>query len=600
MVSRDYIVNENPDVIINVIDAANLERNLYLTVQMLELGSNVVLALNMNKFADEKGYKINTNCLSKLLGIPVVKIEAIDKTGIKQLLETVLKSKKSPNIVTERLEYGKEISEHTKILEKYIEQDIPELFNTPSSWIALKLLKNDKEVVKAVESTDNQRILSESKKIQEHLNQIYGEDVDTTIVDARYGFIAGLIQESVKKPKIDKITRSDFIDRIVTHKYLGIPIFLLVMWLTFQITFTLGAPLQDGIDSGFSFLATAATNYLGDGILSSLIADGIIGGVGSIATFIPIIFLLFLILSILEDSGYLARAAFVMDRFMHKLVGLHGKSFIPMILGFGCCVPGIMATRTLENEKDRILTMLIVPFMSCSARLPIYALFVAAFFTAYEGWIIFSLYILGIVVAILVAVVLKNTLFKEVSAPFVMELPPYRLPTVKGALIHMWERGYIFIKKMGTVILLFSIIIWILSSLPAGVEYASQDSVTGQLGTVIAPVFEPLGFGNWQSSVALIFGFFAKQVVVSTFGSLYGVGDGDGLAMALQSTFTPLSGYAFMVFALLYIPCVATFMAIRRETNSWRWPIFSAVGSLVIAWLAAFIVFQGGTLLGFV
>jgi ferrous iron transport protein B len=600
MVSRDYIVNESPDVIVNVIDAANLERNLYLTMQMLELGANVVLALNMNKFADEKGYEINTNCLSKLLGIPVVKIEAVDKTGTEQLLETILKSKKSPNIVTERLEYGKEISEHTEILEKYIEEDIPELFNTPSSWIALKLLENDKEVVKAVESTNNQRILSESKKIQEHLNQIYGEDVDTIIVDARYGFIAGLVQESVKKPKIDKITRSDLIDRIVTHKYLGIPIFLLIMWLTFQITFTLGAPLQDGIDSGFSLLAATVNNYLGDGMLSSLIADGIIGGVGSIATFIPIIFLLFLILSILEDSGYLARAAFVMDRFMHKLVGLHGKSFIPMILGFGCCVPGIMATRTLENEKDRILTMLIVPFMSCSARLPIYALFVAAFFSAYQGWIIFSLYMLGIVVAILVAFILKNTLFKEISAPFVMELPPYRLPTVKGALIHMWERGYIFLKKMGTVILVFSILIWILSSLPMGVEYASQESITGQLGTAISPVFEPLGFGNWQSSVALIFGFFAKEVVVSTFGSLYGVGDGDALATALHSTFTPLSGYAFMVFALLYIPCVATFLAIRRETNSWKWPIFSATSSLLIAWVAAFIVFQGGTLLGFV
>lgn len=600
MVSRDYIVNENPDVIVNVIDAANIERNLYLTLQMLELGANVVLALNMNKFADEKGYKINTNCLSKLLGIPVVKIEAVDKTGRENLLKTILKSKESPNIVSERLEYGKEIAEHTQILEEYIEQDIPELFETPSSWIALKLLENDKEVVNAVESTGNQRILVETKKIQDHLKQVYGEDVDTTIVDARYGFIAGLIQESVKKPKIDKITKSDLIDRIVTHKYLGIPIFLLIMWLTFQITFTLGAPLQDSIDSGFSLLATAATNYLGDGILSSLIADGIIGGVGSIATFIPIIFLLFLILSILEDSGYLARAAFVMDRFMHKLVGLHGKSFIPMILGFGCCVPGIMATRTLENEKDRILTMLIVPFMSCSARLPIYALFVAAFFSAYQGWIIFSLYMLGIIVAIMVAFILKNTLFKEVSAPFVMELPPYRLPTVKGALIHMWERGYIFIKKMGTIILLFSIIIWVLSSLPVGVEYASQESITGQIGTVIAPVFEPLGFGTWQSSVALIFGFFAKEVVVSTFGTLYGVGDGDALATALHSTFTPLSGYAFMVFALLYIPCVATFLAIRRETNSWKWPMFSAAGSLVIAWVAAFIIFQGGTLLGFV
>jgi ferrous iron transport protein B len=600
IVSRDYIVDENPDVIVNIVDAGNLERNLYLTVQMMELGANLVLALNMNKFAYEKGFNIDTDKLSELLGIPVVKIEAVDKTGFNELMKTVLEVSKSPNNVSGRIEYGPEISEHVEQLEDIINKNIS-IINAPSSWTALKLLEEDKEVVKKIEESQNgPKVLSEVKKTQKHLNDVFGDDVDAAVTDARYGFIAGLIQESVEKPKIDKVTRSDLIDRVIINKYLGLPIFLLIMWLTFEITFTVGAPFQDLIDAGFSWLGGTISAHLGDGFISSLLVDGVIGGVGGVAVFIPMIFLLFLMLSILEDSGYMARAAFVMDKIMHKLVGLHGKSFIPMILGFGCCVPGIMATRTLENEKDRFLTMLIVPFMSCSARLPVYALFVAAFFSAYQGWVLFSIYLLGIVVAILVASLFKKTLFKGMSSPFVMELPPYRLPTVKGALIHMWERGYLFIRKMGTVILAFSILIWILSSLPVGVEYASQGSITGHLGTAIAPVFAPLGFGDWQSSVALIFGFFAKEVVVSTFGSLYSVGDdGGALSAALQGTFTPLTGYAFMVFVLLYIPCLATFTAIRRETNSWKWPLFSAGFSLVIAWVAAFIIYHSGLLLGF-
>ena len=600
IVSRDYIVDENPDVIVNIVDAGNLERNLYLTVQMMELGANLVLALNMNKFADEKGFNIDTLKLSELLGIPVVKIEAVDKTGFNELMKAVLEVSKSPNDVSGRIEYGHEISEHVEQLEEIINRNISTI-NAPSSWTALKLLEEDKEVVKKIEESQNgPKVLSEVKKIQKHLNDVFGDDVDAAVTDSRYGFIAGLMQESVQKPKIDKVTRSDVIDRVVTNKYLGLPIFLFIMWLTFEITFTVGAPFQDLIDAGFSWLGGSISAYLGSGFLSSLLVDGVIGGVGGVAVFIPMIFLLFLMLSILEDSGYMARAAFVMDKVMHKLVGLHGKSFIPMILGFGCCVPGIMATRTLENEKDRFLTMLIVPFMSCSARLPVYALFVAAFFSAYQGWVLFSIYLLGIVVAILVASLFKKTLFKGMSSPFVMELPPYRRPTVKGALIHMWERGYLFIRKMGTVILAFSILIWVLSSLPVGVEYASQGSITGHLGTAIAPVFAPLGFGDWQSSVALIFGFFAKEVVVSTFGSLYSVGDdGGALSAALQGTFTPLTAYGFMVFVLLYIPCLATFTAIRRETNSWKWPLFSAGFSLVIAWVAAFIIYHGGLLLGF-
>ncbi|BDZ70898.1 hypothetical protein GCM10025861_14150 [Methanobacterium petrolearium] len=393
------------------------------------------------------------------------------------------------------------------------------------------------------------------------------------------------------------------------------------------------------VEEAFAWLGETISASMGEGFLTSFIVDGIIGGVGGVLVFVPLIFILFLILSILEDSGYLARAAFVMDRFMHKLVGLHGKSFIPMILGFGCAVPGIMATRTLENEKDRLLTMLIVPFMSCSARLPVYALIVAAFFSAYQGWVIFSLYLLGIVVAIIVAAIFKKTIFKGMSAPFVMELPPYRIPTAKGALIHMWERGVLFLKKAGTIILALSVVIWALSSLPVGVEYGSQESVTGQIGTALSPIFEPLGFGEWQATVAIIYGFLAKEVVVSTFGTLYGIGeDGGGeeapteetsvdetaqaeqasneeapaeeeeetapeedpgFIAVMQELFTPLSAYAYMVFVLLYIPCLATLAAIRRETNSWKWPTFAAVYTFVVAYVVSFVVYQGGSIMGF-
>jgi ferrous iron transport protein B len=647
VVSRDYIVHEKPDVIVNVIDAANIERNLYLTVQMMELGANVVLALNMNKFAHEKGLKINKKQLSQLLGVPVIEIEAVDDTGSEQLLQTIVKVSKSPNIVLDRLEYGNEVSEHIGQIKEIIDQDISGL-EAPSSWIALKLMEDDPEIIKKIEETGKgQRVLREVKKIQRHFSNVFGDDADAAITDARYGFIAGLISESVKKPKIDKVTRSDMIDRIVTHKYLGIPIFLLIMWLTFQITFALGDPLGGYIEEALAWLGETVAASLGEGFLTSFIVDGVIGGVGGVLVFVPLIFILFLMLSILEDSGYLARAAFVMDRFMHKLVGLHGKSFIPMILGFGCAVPGIMATRTLENERDRLLTMLIVPFMSCSARLPVYALLVAAFFSAYSGWVIFSLYLLGIVVAILVAAIFKKTIFKGMSAPFVMELPPYRLPTAKGAIIHMWERGALFLKKAGTIILALSVVIWALSSLPVGVEYGSQESVTGQIGTVLSPIFAPLGFGEWQATVAIIYGFMAKEVVVSTFGTLYGIGGnsgGDeasaeeapagesapaeqasnetpadassaevapaeeeetapeedpGFIAVMQELFTPLSAYAYMVFVLLYIPCLATLATIKRETNSWKWPTFAAVYTFVVAYVVSLVVYQGGLLIGF-
>lgn len=369
----------------------------------------------------------------------------------------------------------------------------------------------------------------------------------------------------------------------------------------FQITFTVAAPFQDMIDEGFGILGEMVAAALGDGMLTSFIVDGIIGGVGGVLVFLPQIILLFLIISFLEDSGYLARAAFVMDKVMHSLVGLHGKAFIPMILGFGCGIPGIMATRTMENEKDRLITMLIVPFMSCTARMPVYLLLVGAFFAAADQTnVIFSLYVLGIVVAIIVAFILRKTLFDDMDAPFVMELPDYKLPTLRGILMHTAEKSWGFVRKAGTIILAAAIIVWILSSFPAGVEYGSQESAIGMIGTAVAPVFAPLGFGSWQPAVALIFGLVAKEVVVGTFSSLFGVAEeGAGIAAAMHGIFTPLTAYVFMVFVLLYIPCFAALGTIKQETGGWKWPLVMSATTLITAYVVSFIVYMVGLALGF-
>lgn len=600
IVSRDFIVDENSDVIINVIDATNIERNLYLTIQMMELGTNLVIALNMNKFARKREYYININELSELLGVPVIEIEATDGIGGKKLLEAVEKAAKNPVDSSKKLVYGNELGEHLGDLQKFIEED-KHLLNVPSSWTAVKLLENDDIIIKKVKNSSiSEKIFKEVEKLKKHLKNVFGESTEEIIANYRYAFIDGLIKETVDKPEIEKTTVTERIDNIVTNRILGLPIFITIMWTLFQITFTVGSPLQNLIDQGFRFLGDYLLKFLGENLFSSLIVDGIIGGVGGVLTFLPIIFLMFLMISILEDSGYLARAAFVMDKIMHKLVGLHGKAFIPMILGFGCSVPGIMATRTMEHEKDRLLTMLIIPFMSCTARLPVYALFVAAFFTAYKGEIILSLYLIGIIVAIIIAILLKKSLFKGMTSPFVMELPSYKLPSVKGVLMHTWEKGYGFVRKAGTIILAASVIIWILSSLPVGVEYGTQESITGQIGTFIAPIFAPLGFGDWQSSISLIFGVVAKEIVVATFGTLFGVAeDGNGITAILHGLFTPLSAYAFMVFVLLYIPCFAAMATVKQETNSWKWPLIMVCITTLTAYIVSFIIYQGGMLLGF-
>ena len=601
IVSRDFIVDDDSDVIINVVDAANLERNLYLTVQMMELGANIVLALNMNDFAKKKDHIINIKLMSELLGFPVVEVNAKTKDGFEELLTTVEKASANPIDSSAKLSYGDELREHLSDLQNLIEQD-KSLLDVPSIWTAIKLLEKDSIVIQKVQqSSMSSKIMMEVDKVSKHLIDIYDEGAEEVIANARYAFISGLMKEAVQRPAVEKETTTDRIDKIVTNRLLAPFIFLGVIFLMFHLTYTIGAPFQDMIDEGFGMLAEFVAGFIANEYLASFICDGIIGGVGGVLTFLPIIILMFLFLSILEDCGYLARAAFTLDIVMHKLVGLHGKAFIPMILGFGCGVPAIMATRTMENESDRLLAMMLVPFMSCTARAPIYAIFVAAFFTQYQSLIVTLMYVIGIVVALIVAAILKRTLFKGMSAPFVMELPTYKVPSVKGVLLHTWEKVKGFLRKAGTIILACSIVLWILSTFPLGVEYGSQESVLGMIGGVIAPIFAPLGFGTWQAAVAIIAGLAAKEVVVSTFGTLAGMEEDDeeGITNLIHDTFTPLSSFSFMVFTLLYIPCFAAIGAIKQETNGYKWPLIMCGITLVTAYIVSFLVFQVGGLMGY-
>ncbi len=601
LVARDFVVDKCPDVVVHIVDATNLERNLYLAVQLIEMGANVIVALNMVELAKKAKITIDEKKIAHFLGVPVVKIEANKKTGTGKLLDKALSltgRKKKKSLIT----YGTELEEHIAKLEELIKKTIKLPENYDPKWIALKLLENDNEIINKINAIENSKIIiEEAAKNRKHLHDVFGEDVDTSVADARYGFIGGLMKEAVVKKEVNRLSASENIDRVVMHRALGIPIFFALMWVMFNVTFAFGAPFMDLIDVGFGQLAESTGTFIENATLlpawvGSLVVDGIINGIGSVLIFVPNIFLLFMMIAIMEASGYMARAAFIMDKVMHR-VGLHGKSFIPMIIGFGCNVPAIMATRNLESEKDRILTMLINPFMSCSARLPVYVLFVGAFFSAYQGTIIFLIYLFGIFVALLSGMLFKKTLFRGLSSPLVMELPPYRWPAVKGILIHTCERSWLFVKKAGTIIFAIVIVIWVLASMPWGVEYASEESVIGQMGGFIAPVFGPCGFGEWQPAVALMFGFAAKEVVVGTFGTLYDVED-EGLGALIHSHFTPLSAAAFVVMVLLYVPCMAVVAAIRRETNSWKWPLFVVVYTSVVAWVCAVVVYQGGLLLG--
>jgi len=598
-IARDFLIKEKIDAVVAVIDASNLERNLYLVSQLLELGVNVILDLNMMDVVEKRKININIEKMSEILGIRIVKTIGTKKEGLEELKREIIKNTNGRDLDVLKIDYGSDIEGEIKKISELIEGKVNSIY--PVRWFSVKLLEGDLEIINTARSfpggKDIEKKVMESKlKLEKHL----GYDLETAIVERRYAFLEGIVKECMSSGKLtleERLDISDRIDRVVTNKFVGIPIFLGLMWLMFQFVFKVGEPISGWIDRLFSWLAKVASTGL-EGIgtplwLSSFISDGVIAGVGSVLVFLPYIMLLFLAIAVLEDSGYMSRAAFVMDRFMHAL-GLHGKSFIPMVLGFGCSIPAVMATRTLESRKDRILTILIVPLMSCSARLPIYTLFAAAFFPNYQGLVVFSLYILGIILAVIVARIFKSIFFRHEVAPLIMELPPYRLPSIKGIFVHMWERGRLFLKKAGTVIFAAVVLIWILASLPWGVEYASQGSFIGKLGAFIAPVFGPAGFGFWQAGVSLIFGIIAKEVVVGAFGTLYGVAE-EGIINVIQSQFTAISAYAFMAMSLIYIPCIATIAVIKRETN-WRWTALAVGYSLILGWIVATIIYQVGKL----
>ena len=601
IISRDFIVDDSSDAIVNVVDAANLERNLYLTVQMMELGANLVLAVNMNDFARKKGHIIDMELMQELLGFPVVENNAKNTDGFDELLTTVERVAANPKDTSEKLSYGNDIKGHLMDLQELIEQD-SDLLDVPSIWTAVKLLERDTIVIDKVRNSSNgSKILAEVDKVSSHLYDVYKESPEEVIANSRYAFIDGLIAEAVDKPDVEVETTTDKIDKIVTNRILAPFIFIAIMFAMFQLTFTIGTPFEHLIQSFFSILTHAVSSYMPQGIMTSLICDGIIAGVGVVVGFLPMIILMFLFLSILEDCGYLARAAFTLDMVMHKVVGLHGKAFIPMILGFGCGVPAIMATRTMENEGDRILAMMLVPFMSCTSRLPIYIIFIGAFFSQNQGVVLLGIYMLGIAVALIVAAILKRTMFKGLSTPFVMELPTYKVPSIKGIMLHTWEKVKDFLKKAGTIILLCSVILWLLQNIFPWGGKDPQMSLLGIIGSFFAPIFAPLGFGTWQAAVAIIAGLASKEVVITTFGTLAGMDSQDqaGITNLIHDTFTPLSALSFMAFTLLYTPCIAAVGTIKQESNSYKWPIIMCVITLISAFVVSFLIFQIGTLMGF-
>lgn len=599
IIARNFVMLERPDLVVNVVDATNLERNLYLTLQLLELGLPLVVALNMYDQVPGRGMEIDPAKLSESLALPVVPTVATRGEGSRELIEAaaVAASEGRSGLI---INYGKDVEKELEHLAQSLSKSSLPIWAPGNRWLALKLLENDENILKML--SPNGSLLQAAAESRERLEQKLNDDLETIIADRRYALIRQIAARCLtRKPgSEERATASDRIDAVVTHRLFGLPLFFLAMWAVFQFSFTLTDPLIEGIEVGFEWLGEAAAGVLSavnaPTIVSTLLTDGVIAGVGAVLVFVPNIFLLFFAISLLEDSGYMARAAFIMDRFMHS-IGLHGRSFIPMLLGFGCNVPAIMATRTLDSKQDRILTILINPLISCSARLPIYVLFVGAFFSAHQGLVIFSLYLLGIILAVVMGRLFKTFLFRGETSHFVMELPPYRLPTLKSMFIHMWERGSGFLRRAGTVIVSAAVVVWALSNLPWGVEFASRESLLGRIGTLFAPLLEPAGFGRWEAAVALIFGLLAKEIVVSTFAVVYSAAD-VGLKEVIATHWTPLAAYAFMTMTLIYVPCVATIATIRKETNSWGWTALAVGYSLVLGWLVAVLVYQGGKLFG--
>ncbi len=609
IVARSFVVGERPDAIINIVDATNIERNLYLTAQLLELERPMVIALNFMDEVEKRGDRLDVERISRCLGVPVIPITARSGKNVQKLLEEAHRQMHTGFTVEPDDLYD----DFTHLIHHEVDELIHDrayAAHLPAHWASIKLIEGDARVEEALGLDDTAKWKVDAIARRYEAAYPLG-DRETLIADARYRFIQRVVKVGVQRGKpLDALTPSDKIDAVVTNKYLALPVFLAMMLLMFTLTFGPGQMLSDGVEWLINdWLATRLVWFLGSaGVapwVQSLLIDGILSGVGGVLTFLPQIAILFLFLSFLEDSGYMARAAFIMDRLLRRF-GLSGKAFIPMLMGFGCTVPAIMGARTMENEKDRRMTIMLVPFMSCSARLPVYGLLTAAFFPNCAGLVIFSLYILGLLCAILSGIILRKTMFKGEPAAFVLELPPYRLPTVKNCLLHVWERVRGFLVKAGTLILAMSVVLWFLQSFGfAGgglrmVEDAGQ-SILGFIGSVIAPVFIPLGFGAWQAAVALLTGLVAKEAVVSSLCLLYGFSTmdaGSTVAAALAGTFqSPVAAYAFLVFILLYVPCVAAVSTLYREMNSLKWAARSVAWQLGAAWLVSFLVYQIGSLI---
>lgn len=661
-IARNFIIEEKPDVVVDVLDSSNLEKNLYLAVQLMELGVPLVLAFNMSDMARARGYEFDLDKLSRFFGARIVQTVGNKEQGIQELLDAVTATAtegggaisrptdKAVNADNENqggvhgfqgqapsINYGSEIEEEINKVKNLIIQDGVAVGKYDARWLAVKLLENDKELRDFIGSP---ALNEQVEKSIAHIEKVIGEHLETAIAGRRYGFISGACRESVRSTIEIRHTISDKIDSVVTNRVLGLPVFLGLMYLVFHLTFTLGEPPMGWIEACFGWLGGIVEGWWPEGsesLLKSLLLDGIIGGVGGVVVFLPNILLLFLAIAILEDSGYMARAAFIMDRLMRK-IGLHGKSFIPMLIGFGCSVPAIMATRTLENRRDRLTTMLVVPLMSCGARLPIYALIIPAFFPqVWHGPVLWIIYVIGIVLAVASAKFLRSTVLKGESVPFVMELPPYRMPTVKGIFIHMWERGWLYLKKAGTVVLAISILLWAMTTFPGlsddraaqfetarreilggtmpeaektarlaailneEVEAALQNSLAGRIGYAMEPLLRPMGF-DWKIGTALIGAFAAKEVFVAQMGIIHSIGEADEesetLREKLKKNYTPLVGFCIMLFCLISAPCMVTIAVTRRESNSWGWALFQLGGLTLLAYGITVLVYQAGRFLG--
>lgn len=617
---RRYLKDETPDVLVNVVVASNLERNLYLTTELIDMDYRMVIALNMFDELEQSGGKIDYKHLGNMIGVPIVPTVSRSGKGVNQLFDTVIDVYEGRNesVRHVHVNLGNVIENGITPLKNLLKQDPTCTREFSPRYLAIKTLEGDVEVKKILEGADSYPELmklrdQEVKEIEATLN----EDIESAIANEKYGFISGALAETYTPGDKEEARSTRIIDSFVTNKLFGFPIFILIMWLMFEATFSLGAYPMGWIEDLVAWLSGLVSTYMPAGPLKDLLIDGVLGGVGGVIVFLPNILILYLFISFMEDSGYMARAAFIMDKIMHK-IGLHGKSFIPLVMGFGCNVPAIMATRTIESHSSRLITILIDPFISCSARIPIYILLVGTFFPRQASLVLVSLYLLGIVVAVITAKLLRRFLFKVDETPFVMELPPYRMPTAKSTIRHMWSKAEQYLRKMGGVILVASVIIWALSYFPRPAESYEREltpheqmeqqsnSYLGKIGQALTPLVEPLGF-NWKVTTSLLSGTAAKELVVSTLGVLYSESNsGEELSLSQRISqpnpatgtpdFTPLIALSFMVFVLLYFPCIASVTAIIKESGSWKWGLFAIVYNTCVAWIVAFIVYQVGSL----